>query len=106
LSDQKQKCIGIGCNKWTHGHRCVVTLEQTKLKWGSEFGCLLCNAKFLEGNGFRFVFANYQGSVFNYGNFFVCDLCDKGDVENLRLANEIVETIKLHSFMSHRMGRK
>lgn len=84
--------------RFTDRKRHVLT-EQTIQAWkrtgryGKDFGCLLCGDMFGVGDGYRWVFANHASSPFRRGNFFVCDACDRGDDENLRAAQRMVESI-------------
>jgi len=40
------------------------------------FGCSLCGDEFKNGDGARWIFANFKASPVRSGNFFVCQKCD------------------------------
>lgn len=82
---------------WTDGKPFQVDAERLKSwkkvkKW---FGCLLCCRKFKEGDTARWVYANFSGSSFSRGNFFVCPQCDVGDTGCLVAAHNACEDTKL-----------
>lgn len=50
------------------------------------FNCKLCGKIFAEGDGARWIYANFKDSPVHCGNFFVCASCDGSNEDVLKRA--------------------
>ena len=78
---------------FTDGKPRVATVENLAARWngrpnGEHFRCRLCGPRFKVGDVWRFVYSNFEGSPFRWGNFFVCVTCDGADVLEQAVAQE------------------
>lgn len=79
----------IMASKWTDGKPFVVTKELAAARWGSPFGCLLCDHLFAEGDTARWVYTNHGKWPWRGGNFFVCEDCSRSyDHDKQAIAGE------------------
>ena len=78
---------------FTDGKPRVATKEDANFRWGGHpagewFRCYMCGHRFKVGDVWRWVYANFGGSVCTQGNFFVCFDCDGNDVLERRAQQE------------------
>lgn len=78
----------------------VATASDVAAKWGGEsagerFRCHLCGHKFVEGDAWRWVYANRSftdavtGKAWGLPNFLTCVKCDGADVGDRWLAHVV-----------------
>ena len=84
---------------FTDGKPRIATEEECKSSWmgaknGKNFRCHMCGQKFRVGDRWRFVYANFAASPFNYGNLLVRELCDGTNEDVLRRATSNAERAK------------
>jgi hypothetical protein len=83
---------------FTSGERMVATEHDCKLaewsgKTAGNFWCQTCGHKFVVGDGYRWIYAN--GHSPSAGNFMVCDNCDIGNEELIKLRQEAMKLLSV-----------
>ena len=83
---------------FTSGERMTATEHDCHIaKWSGRaagnFWCQTCGHKFLVGDGYRWVYAN--GHSPSAGNFMVCDSCDIGNDELIKIRQEAMSLLNV-----------